>query len=65
MSQKFCNILVVCQVQFGNSGHFCRDYEDDEVYWTVRYQTQVLFTEFATGPEYCLRIHGFSLPDLA
>ena len=43
VSQKFCNILVVCEVQFDSSGCFCQDRESDKPSWTVRCQTCLIF----------------------
>ena len=35
LSQKFCNILVVREVQFSSSVYFCQGHEDGEPHWTV------------------------------
>ena len=56
ISQKFCNILATCV----SYGWFCRVYEVDKSYCTVRYRTHVILSEWYL-PDflYGLGIDGF------
>ena len=53
VSQKFCNILVVHEAQFGSSGCFCQSNEGDKPHWTVKCPAHLIISEF----------YSFALPD--
>ena len=45
MSQKFCNILVVCQAQFDSSGCFCQSHKGDKPHYSVRCWAHLILSE--------------------
>ena len=67
--QKFCNILVVREVQFGSFGWFCWGREGDEPYWTFAwYSLGATHTVFDPPPmtwSTALESTVLGLPDLA
>ena len=54
LSQKFGNILVIHEVQFGNFGRFCRSREVNETHRTTRCQACLIL------PECYSLIYGFT-----
>ena len=48
MSQKFCNILVLCKAQFSRSKCFCQGCEGDELHWTVRFWARLILSKWCS-----------------
>ena len=60
MSQMFCNILVVCKVQFISSRCFCQGHEGEEAHWTVRCWCHLILCYSLYGLEHDLKIHTWT-----
>ena len=61
VSQKFCNILVVHEAQFGCSRWFCQGCEGNKPHYTMRcwYSPSVTHQICPNGLEHGLKIHSF------
>ena len=59
--QKFCNILVVHEAQFGSSWCSCQSHEGDKPLWILRCQAWQIF--FKSYPQICLHglVHGLRI----